>query len=57
MRKDAKVKLHRETLRRLQSAELRQLGGGIKATGDPTACDALSGCAFSLCRGEFGCPG
>jgi hypothetical protein len=51
MRKSTrKFRLHRESLRRLDPAALEQMVGGIKATGVPTACDAASGCAYSLCR-------
>jgi hypothetical protein len=44
-----KFQLHRETLRRLEAADLNHLAGGIKATGVPTACDADSTCPLQ-CR-------
>jgi hypothetical protein len=50
LKKNARIfRLNRETLRRLATTDLRQMVGGIKATGVPTACDAASGCRFTLC--------
>jgi hypothetical protein len=50
------VKLHRETLRRLERSELAHPVGAVLTTQSPTACDLASGC-FPSCQTLHICPG